>query len=110
MAWSPDDSKLISAGMDGAVYEWRLKDLKRDKEHVLKGCAYASVLATPDCKLLYATGTDKKIKEFEDSTVRGRRALGREAGREGCRYQPKLYQTKLNSGKSGPMRVRYRRA
>eukprot|EP00198_Chlamydomonas_reinhardtii_P011942 XP_001701279.1 flagellar associated protein [Chlamydomonas reinhardtii] len=71
VAWSPDDSKLISAGMDGAVYEWRLKDLKRDKEHVLKGCAYASVLATPDCKLLYATGTDKKIKEFEDSTGTG---------------------------------------
>lgn len=36
MAWSTDDSKLISAGMDGAVYEWRLKDLKREKEHVLK--------------------------------------------------------------------------
>ncbi len=66
VAWSPDDTKLISAGMDGAVYEWRLKDLKREKEHVLKGCAYASVLATPDCKLLIATGTDKKIKEFED--------------------------------------------
>ncbi|GLC59167.1 hypothetical protein PLESTB_001455600 [Pleodorina starrii] len=71
VAWSPDDSKLISAGMDGAVYEWRLRDLKREKEHVLKGCAYASVLATPDCKLLYATGTDKKIKEFEDSTGSG---------------------------------------
>ncbi len=76
MAWSPDDSKLISAGMDGAVYEWRLRDLKREKEHVLKGCAYSSVLATPDCKLLYATGTDKKIKEFEDSSVRQRRSVG----------------------------------
>lgn len=55
--------------MDGAVYEWRLRDFKRDKEHVLKGCSYSSVLSTPDCKTLYACGSDKKIKEFEDSMV-----------------------------------------
>ncbi len=54
--WSPDDTRLISAGMDGAVYEWRLKDFKRDKENVLKGCNYSSVLATSDCKTLYAAG------------------------------------------------------
>ena len=34
--WSPDDTKLVSGGMDGAVYEWRIKDLKREKENVLK--------------------------------------------------------------------------
>eukprot|EP00854_Cymbomonas_tetramitiformis_P012413 gene12413-14666_t len=34
--WSPDDTKLVSAGMDGAVYEWKLKDFKREKENVLK--------------------------------------------------------------------------
>ena len=34
-----------------------------------QGCNYSSVLATPDCKTLYATGSDKKIKEFEDSMV-----------------------------------------
>jgi hypothetical protein len=42
--------------MDGAVYEWRLRDFKREKENVLKGVNYSSVLATPDCKLLYAAG------------------------------------------------------
>ncbi len=36
MAWLPDDTKLVSAGVDGAVYEWRLKDFKRSKENVLK--------------------------------------------------------------------------
>lgn len=36
IVWTPDDAKLVSAGMDGAVYEWRLKDLKREKENVLK--------------------------------------------------------------------------
>lgn len=56
MHWSPDDTHVVSAGMDGAVYEWRLKDFKREKENVLKGCNYTSVLATPDCKTLYAAG------------------------------------------------------
>lgn len=69
--WSPDDSRIISAGMDGAVYEWRLKDFKREKENVLKGCNYSSVLATPDCKTLYAAGSDKKIKEFEEAPGSG---------------------------------------
>lgn len=36
IVWSPDDTKLVSGGMDGAVYEWRIKDLKREKENVLK--------------------------------------------------------------------------
>lgn len=54
LAWAPDDAHLISAGMDGAVYEWRLKDFKREKENVLKGVNYTSVLATPDCRQLYA--------------------------------------------------------
>ncbi|KAL6752180.1 WD repeat domain 65-like protein [Haematococcus lacustris] len=71
LCWSPDDTRLISAGMDGAVYEWRLKDFKRDKENVLKGCNYSSVLATPDCKTLYATGSDRKIKEFEEAPGAG---------------------------------------
>lgn len=34
--WSPDDSRLVSAGADGAVYEWKVKDVKREKENVLK--------------------------------------------------------------------------
>ena len=36
LAWLADDTKLVSAGVDGAVYEWRLKDFKRSKENVLK--------------------------------------------------------------------------
>mmetsp|Transcript_36831 Transcript_36831/g.108610 ORF Transcript_36831/g.108610 Transcript_36831/m.108610 type:complete len:1386 (-) Transcript_36831:299-4456(-) len=69
--WNPTDTHIVSAGMDGAVYEWRLKDFKREKENVLKGCAYSSVLATPDCKTLYAAGSDRKIKEFEEAPGAG---------------------------------------
>mmetsp|Transcript_22834 Transcript_22834/g.63112 ORF Transcript_22834/g.63112 Transcript_22834/m.63112 type:complete len:1547 (+) Transcript_22834:150-4790(+) len=69
--WAPDDAHIVSAGMDGAVYEWRLKDFKREKENVLKGCNYTSVLSTPDCKTLYAAGSDRKIKEFEEAPGAG---------------------------------------
>lgn len=64
--WSPDDTKLVSAGMDGAVYEWTMKDCKREKEHVLKGCNYTCVVSTPDDHSVFAVGSDKKLKEFED--------------------------------------------
>jgi hypothetical protein len=40
ICWSANDSSIVSAGADGAVYEWRLSDFKRSKENVLKGCQY----------------------------------------------------------------------
>ncbi|DBA68566.1 TPA: hypothetical protein ACH3X2_013579 [Trebouxia sp. C0005] len=66
LAWLPDDTKLVSAGVDGAVYEWRLKDFKRSKENVLKGCSYSCVVTTPDSHALYVVGSDKKLKELEE--------------------------------------------
>ena len=54
LAWLPDDTKLVSAGVDGAVYEWKLKDFKRSKENVLKAslpvCFSCDVLL---CAVLY---------------------------------------------------------
>jgi hypothetical protein len=29
LSWSFDDSRVITSGADGAVYEWRVADLKR---------------------------------------------------------------------------------
>lgn len=57
--------------MDGAVYEWRVSDFKREKENVLKGCNYTSVLSTPDSKTIYAVGSDMKLKEMEDTQGSG---------------------------------------
>ncbi len=69
MAWSADDSKMVSCGVDGAVYEWSMKDFKRAGEHVLKACNYSAVTCTPDGKNMFAVGSDKKIKEIMDSNV-----------------------------------------
>lgn len=52
--------------MDGAVYEWRLKDFKREKENVLKGCNYTCALSTADSKNIYGVGSDMRLKEMEE--------------------------------------------
>ena len=36
ISWSPDDTRLASTGVDGAVYEWRISTMKRERENVLK--------------------------------------------------------------------------
>eukprot|EP00899_Mesostigma_viride_P000129 jgi/Mesvir1/10116/Mv16834-RA.2 len=67
--WSADDMRLVSAGADGAIYEWRLKEFKREKENVLKGCNYTCVLSNQDSHSVYAVGSDLKLKEIDDGQV-----------------------------------------
>ncbi|XP_039259037.2 cilia- and flagella-associated protein 57-like isoform X2 [Styela clava] len=69
IAWTADDSKLISAGMDGAVYEWSTATAKRVNEAVLKTCAYTGVTASPNGKHTYAVGSDKSLKEITESQI-----------------------------------------
>ena len=72
VVWSADDSKVVSCGMDGAVYEWDTFTGKRIGENVLKSCSYTSVAITPEGKTTFAVGSDKTLKEVADSQVSGR--------------------------------------
>ena len=65
--WSMDDQKIVSCGMDGAVYEWDPFSSKRLGEYVLKSCSYTGVTITPDGKTTFAVGSDKTLKEISDS-------------------------------------------
>ena len=65
LAWSDDDTHLISAGADGAVYDWHLQDQRRERESVLKGCSYTSVVTAADGLALFVAGSDRKLKELE---------------------------------------------
>ena len=62
--WSGDDSRLVSCSMDGSVYEWNVLSAKREKECVLKNCAYTCVSMSPDLKSVYAVGSDRSLKEI----------------------------------------------
>ncbi|XP_030679044.1 cilia- and flagella-associated protein 57 [Nomascus leucogenys] len=69
IVWNADDSKLISGGTDGAVYEWNLSAGKRETECVLKSCSYNCVTVSPDAKIIFAVGSDHTLKEIADSSI-----------------------------------------
>ncbi len=69
LVWSPDDTRLFSCGMDGAVYEWEVATSKRLHEAVLKACGYTGLGLNADAKTVFAVGTDRKIKEIVDAQV-----------------------------------------
>ncbi|CAH8666324.1 unnamed protein product [Dicrocoelium dendriticum] len=69
IVWSNDDHKLISCGMDGAVYEWDPQKGTRNGESVLKSCSYTSVTVSADARAAYAVGSDKTLKEIIDSQI-----------------------------------------
>nr|XP_012631296.1 cilia- and flagella-associated protein 57 isoform X1 [Microcebus murinus] len=69
IVWNADDSKLISCGTDGAVYEWNLSSGRRETECVLKSCNYSCVTISPDAKIIFAVGSDQTIKEIADSSI-----------------------------------------
>ncbi|KAI8825817.1 WD40-repeat-containing domain protein [Fimicolochytrium jonesii] len=75
--WTQDDGRIVSAGMDGAIYDWALRDLtgsggggiKREGESILKSCNYTCAIATADGRNIYAVGSDKTLKEITDSQI-----------------------------------------
>ncbi|XP_027141761.1 cilia- and flagella-associated protein 57 isoform X2 [Larimichthys crocea] len=67
--WSLDDSRLVSCGMDGAVYEWSTQTGKRESESVLNSCSYTGVAFSSDCKTILAVGSDLTLKEIQDCQV-----------------------------------------
>ena len=69
LAWSFDDCHLLSAGVDGAIYEWELKSLKRVRENVIKGCMYSGVASVKDSPTFFGVGSDKKLKELDDGIL-----------------------------------------
>lgn len=69
VVWNADDSRLVSCGTDGAVYEWSLSSGKRETECVLKSCSYNCVTISPDAKIIFAVGSDHTLKEIADSSV-----------------------------------------
>ncbi|XP_024126534.1 cilia- and flagella-associated protein 57 isoform X2 [Oryzias melastigma] len=67
--WSLDDSRLVSCGMDGAVYEWNTRTGKRESESVLESCSFTGVAFSLDYKSALAVGSDLTLKEIQDGQV-----------------------------------------
>eukprot|EP00930_Biecheleria_cincta_P056908 TRINITY_DN42926_c0_g1_i1.p1 TRINITY_DN42926_c0_g1~~TRINITY_DN42926_c0_g1_i1.p1 ORF type:complete len:1216 (-),score=324.29 TRINITY_DN42926_c0_g1_i1:285-3932(-) len=69
VAWTADDSMLVSTGADGAVYEYNVmaEGRKSSNDFVLKGTAFTSVIVYTDPatggNTMYVVGTDKMLRE-----------------------------------------------
>lgn len=66
--WAPDDFHIVTAGKDGAVYEWDLKTCTRSREHVIKGSAQTCVIGVNDGKfksLFLSATSDCKLREMD---------------------------------------------
>ena len=64
--WDEDDLGFVSSGMDGAIYNWMLKDnTQRLDEYLQKTTQFLSVVKVPGTKTLYSVGVDGYIKEIE---------------------------------------------
>ena len=69
LQWISDDTRIISCGTDGAIYEWNLATGERVRENVKKSCAYTSIALSADDTTLYAVGLDKKMRVLENMEV-----------------------------------------
>ena len=43
--------------------------MKRETEHIMKGCSYSNAICDASGKTVYSTGSDKMLKEIVDSNV-----------------------------------------
>mmetsp|Transcript_2588 Transcript_2588/g.4777 ORF Transcript_2588/g.4777 Transcript_2588/m.4777 type:complete len:1201 (+) Transcript_2588:52-3654(+) len=69
VAWTADDSMLVSTGADGAVYEYSVLSEGRrvGNDFVLKGTSFSSVIVYTDPatggNTMYVVGSDKMLRE-----------------------------------------------
>ncbi|KEG09722.1 WDdomain 65 [Trypanosoma grayi] len=59
----PDDTKIVTVGLDGAVYEFNLCDFHKVNDNVLKSMTYNCAAA--DVGTVWAAGNDRKLRQFD---------------------------------------------
>lgn len=76
LAWSNDDTTLVSVGIDGGVIQYNMRyDGRRESETVSKGSKFSSAvvykdLTTQNC-ITIAAGSDRMLKEFSQNKPQG---------------------------------------
>lgn len=66
ISWFEDDSGFVSAGLDGMIYIWDLKNSNHPEfQFKNKGTVFQCVEKSPDSeKRVFAVGTDKTLREI----------------------------------------------
>ncbi|CAJ1021256.1 putative WD domain, G-beta repeat [Leishmania shawi] len=63
----PDDTRLISSGADGAVFEFSLCDFHKVRDSITKAMAY--YCAAADVHTVWAVGNDRKMRQMDRGTM-----------------------------------------
>lgn len=67
--WSMDDTYLVTAGEDGAIYHWCVRTGKRINESVQKGTEYRGLVVLKDVAAIYAVTDAGCIREMINSDI-----------------------------------------
>jgi cilia- and flagella-associated protein 57 len=63
----PDDTRLISSGADGAVFEFSLCDFHKVRDNLVKAVTYHCAAA--DVHTIWAAGNDRKLRQMDRATM-----------------------------------------
>ncbi|KPA78076.1 hypothetical protein ABB37_06806 [Leptomonas pyrrhocoris] len=63
----PDDTRLISSGADGAVFEFSLCDYHKVHDNIVKAVTYHCAAA--DVQTVWAAGSDRKLRQLDRATM-----------------------------------------
>ena len=76
VSWFEDDSGFVSAGLDGMIYIWDLKNSNNPEFFFKnKGTNFSCVDKAPESvKKVYACGTDKTLREISYEVLTGDKA------------------------------------
>eukprot|EP00392_Amoebophrya_sp_AT5.2_P006933 g6945.t1 len=74
VAWTHDDSAIVSCGMDGGVYEYNMfEEAHRSTDWVQKGVSFTSVAVATDPATLgntfYICGSDRQLREVYNCSL-----------------------------------------
>ncbi|KAJ1543174.1 Cilia- and flagella-associated protein 57 [Cladochytrium tenue] len=64
VCWSADDGRLVSCGLDGNVFDWNVRTLRKEAEYNCNGLLFSSVCFSPDSRLIYAVGSNGSIRQL----------------------------------------------
>lgn len=67
--WSLDDTQLVTAGEDGAIYHWCVRTGKRINESVQKGTEYRGLVVLKNVAAIYAVTDAGCIREMVASDI-----------------------------------------
>lgn len=69
MSWANNDYKMVSCGMEGAIYDWDIINQARVGETIIKSCAFSDVVTSSTAKSFFAVGSDGFIREIRNGNI-----------------------------------------